>query len=178
MADEAPNTEAAAAPPPAAKSGGGGMMPALLIIVLMPVISFAMFKFVFVPMIKAEMPANGAEHAEIKAEDVHVQHDGGDADFSYAFEPASANLKGTSQSRYILAKISVRSSNPDLEAIIGKNKDRMDDVVNGVLRNLTLADLEEPHIKNMVRNQLMQGFEHVLKGPIIEEVVIPGFVIQ
>lgn len=153
------------------------MLPALLVIVLMPVISFAMFKFLFIPMIKEEIPEPSAA-APINPEDVILQTDGGEASFTADFEGVVNNLRGTSMTRFIQVSFTVYSSNPQLEGIVNKNRPRMEDVANQVLGNLTLADLEKREIKNVVRNQLMQGFEHVLGGPVVEEIYFTQFVVQ
>ena len=48
-----------------AKSGGSvGMLPVLLVVILMPVISFAMFKFLFLPEIIKHAPVAGEGHYE------------------------------------------------------------------------------------------------------------------
>lgn len=177
MAEEAEKPKAAV-PAPKATGGGGGMMPALMIVVLMPIISFAMFKFMVIPMIKAEIPEPGEGHAEIDPENIHVAHTDGDAEYKYAFDPVAANVRGTTGTRYVRVRIIVRGSNPELETIVEENKDRMNDILNDVLRGLDMAAVDDPAIKNVIRNKLKQGFEHALKEPVIEEITIPEFVVQ
>ena len=69
MAEE---NEAQEAKPQSAKSGGGGggMLPALLVILLMPVISFAMFKFLFLPEIKKHIPEISEIHLASSAAEI------------------------------------------------------------------------------------------------------------
>lgn len=165
------------APKQPAKGGGGGMIPALLVIVLMPVLSFAMFKFMFIPMIKAEMP-DPAQAQQIKQENIVIEHDGGEAKYSAPFDNVVTNVKGTSQTRYIQVSFTVYSAYPTLPTEVDANKARMMDVANTVLGNLTLADLEKREIKNIVRNQLKQGFNHVMGKPMIEEIYFSQFVVQ
>jgi len=43
---------------------------------------------------------------------------------------------------------------------------------------MTLADFEKREIKNVIRNELKTGFNYELGEPIIEEIYIPGFVVQ
>ncbi len=162
----------------APKAGGGGMVPALLVIVLMPVISFAMFKFLFVPMIKAELPEPGAAAAQLKPEDVVIKSDGGKATYEAVFDNVVTNVKGTSQTRFVQVSFSVYSAHPNLADEVARNKARLLDVTIGVLGNLTLADLERGEIKNTVRNQLKQGFDHVMGKPMIEEIYFSQFVTQ
>ena len=175
MAEEA----ASEVPNQSAHRGGSrGILPALLVIVLMPVISFAMFKFMFIPMIKAEIPEPG-EVAPLRAKDVKVEHaTGGSPKHSYDFPDVVTNVKGTSQTRFVQVSFTVYSSHPDLEDIVESNEVKMKDVAISVLDNLTLADLERREIKNIVRNQLKQGFEHVMGEPIIEEIYFSQYVVQ
>ncbi len=168
---------AAEAPKQAAKGGGGGMIPALLVIVLMPVISFAMFKFMIIPMIKAELPEHG-EAAPITAEDLEISFDDSGEQLEYSFEPVVANVLGTSQTRFVQAVFTVYGKHPDFTTLIEGKKVRLRDHADSVLGGLTLADLEKREIKNIVRNQLREGFNHHLGKPLIEEIYFDSFVTQ
>jgi len=159
------------APQQAAKSGGGGMLPALLVIVLMPVISFAMFKFLFIPMIKAEIPEQG-EETPITAEDLDIAIDDSGSEHKYIFDPIVANIRGTSLTRFVQADVTIYSVNPELETLIGEKIDRLKDQANTVLGELTLADFERRGNKNIVRNQLKQGFNHILGKPVVEDIAL------
>jgi len=176
MAEENQNSEANNQ---SAKGGGsGGMLPALLIIVLMPLISFAMFKFMFIPMIKAEMPEPGAP-AEIDPEDVHVQTEGEQGSQKYNFEEAIvANLLGTNMTRFLKVKITVKSADTQLADKIESHLEELRGIGQGLLRNLTLADLEKREINNIVRNELKMAFNHELGEPLIDEIYLPEFVVQ
>lgn len=162
-----------------AKGGGGsGMIPALLVIVLMPIMSFAMFKFMVIPMIKDAIPAE-SEHAPMTAEDVIVEHAvDGDPSYHVDFENVVTNVRGTSQTRFVQVSFTVYSANPELENEVEKNKVKMKNVAITILGSLTLADHERSEIKNVVRNQLKQGFEHEIGKPIIEEIYFSQFIVQ
>ncbi|MDQ8185948.1 flagellar basal body-associated FliL family protein [Pelagicoccus sp. SDUM812002] len=175
MAEEQAASEA---PKQSAKGGGGsGMIPALLVIVLMPVISFAMFKFMIIPMIKAELPAQG-EPAPITAEDLEINYEDSTEQISYAFEPVVANVLGTSQTRFVQAVFTVYGRHPDFVSLIEAKKVRLRDHADSVLGSLTLADLEKREIKNIVRNQLREGFNHHIGKPLVEEIYFDSFVTQ
>lgn len=152
-------------------------MPALLVIVLMPVISFAMFKFAVIPMIKAELPEQGAE-TPIKAENLDISFDTSGTEYNVTFEPVVTNVKGTSQTRFVQVIFTVYSANPNLQAEVDSKRNRMTDVAISVLGNLTLADLEQREMKNIVRNQLKQGFNHVMGKPLVEDISFSQFVVQ
>ncbi|MBD5778670.1 flagellar basal body-associated FliL family protein [Pelagicoccus sp. NFK12] len=174
MAEE----QASEAPQQSAKGGGGsGMIPALLVIVLMPIISFAMFKFMIIPMIKAELPEQG-EAAPITAEDLNISYQESAEQIAYSFEPVIANVLGTSQTRFVQAVFTVYGKHPDFNALIEAKKVRLRDHADSVLGGLTLADLEKREIKNIVRNQLREGFNHHLGKPLVEEIYFDSFVTQ
>lgn len=155
------------------------MIPALLVIVLMPVISFAMFKFMIIPMIKAELPDHG-DAAPITAEDLgEINFEKTDAvQIAVPFEPVIANVLGTTQTRFIQAVFTVYGTHPDFAALIEAKKVRLRDHADSVLGGLTLADLEKREIKNIVRNQLREGFNHHLGKPLVEEIYFDSFVTQ
>lgn len=153
------------------------MIPALLVIVLMPVVSFAMFKFMIIPMIKAELPEEG-EHAPITAEDLEITYDDSSPQMEVVFEPIVANVVGTSLTRYVQAKFVVYGKHPNFVELIDAKRVRLIDHAQGVLGSLTLADLEKREIKNIVRNQLRTGFNAHLGKPLIEEIYFDSFVTQ
>ena len=176
MAEENQNAEANNQ---SAKGGGsGGMLPALLIIVLMPLISFAMFKFMFIPMIKAEIPEPG-EGPKIHAEDIHVQTDADLNASKYEFpQSIVANLKGTNMTRFVKVRITIYGVHPELTDEIEGVLPKLEDFASNLLGSLTLADLEKREIKNVIRNQLKMGFNHELGEPLIDEIYLPEFVVQ
>jgi len=168
MAEEKPKSEAN---DQSAKGGGsGGMLPALLIIVLMPLVSFAMFKFMFIPMIKAEMPEAG-EHAEIKPEDVHVKKDADAEPLHYQFpEAVNANIKGTNMTRYVRVLIAVESVHGDLADQMDNNMFKLRDHAN--------TFHEKPEMKTIISNELKMGFNKLLGDSVIEHVYLPEYAIQ
>jgi flagellar basal body-associated protein FliL len=143
----------------------------------MPVVSFAMFKFMVIPMIKAELPEPGVV-TPVTTEDLDISFDQNGTEQKVTFDPVVTNVKGTSQTRFVQVIFTVYSLNPKLEAEVTAKKDRMTDVAIGVLGNLTLADLERREMKNIVRNQLKQGFNQVLGKPLIEDISFSQFVVQ
>jgi flagellar basal body-associated protein FliL len=162
---------------PAKSGGGGGMLPALLIIALMPVISFAMFKFVFLPELKKITPEEGeaAHQMPIDPKKFHVESG---VTYRVPFPERIVNLKGVSLLRYFRTEFEIESSNPDIESEVNVNMAAMKDLADTILGNLTLADLEQTGIKNVVRNQLKQGFDKILQPPMVDEIYFSNWVVQ
>ncbi len=194
-----------AAPAEAGKSGGG-MMPAIAVLVLMPVISFAMTKFVFIPQIQSAVvdaahqvsaPGSGgsdsAAHSTAKP-DAHGaasadSHGGGGhgaspaaastaASNTYPFENIVANLSGTSINRYVKVSFIVEGSRNDFASLAEANRVKMIDATLGVLSSLTSADLQNPGIKNTVRSKLIAAYDTVLKERVVTGLYFSEFVVQ
>ena len=175
MAEE---NEAQEAKPQSAKSGGGGggMLPALLVIILMPVISFAMFKFLFLPEIKKHIPEESADlHEEIDPKKVHVETA---EKVLVPFPDLIVNISGVQMTRFLRVNFTIESANPEIETKVEEHMPELTDLATTVLRHLTLADLESPNVMDTVRNQLIQGFDHVLQPPMVDEIYFTQFVVQ
>ena len=163
----------------AKSGGGGGMLPALLIIALMPVISFAMFKFVFLPELKKLTPAEGeaqaSDHAEIDPEKLKIES--GEV-YKYPFKDRVVNVKGTGMSRYFRASFTIMSPNPNIADEVAKHEDALIDLADTVLSDLTIADHETSGVKQMISNQLKQGFDKILQPPMIDDIHFTNWVVQ
>ena len=46
------------------------------------------------------------------------------------------------------------------------------------LRLKTLADLEKPTAQNLIRTELIAGFNSILGGPVVQEIYFTEFAIQ
>lgn len=198
MSKEEPDAkDAAAAAAAAPKGGGGGMMPLILMVVLMPAISYAMMEFVFLPKIRGIAAEAQVAHAaeegkgghktehktEHKAEAKHGKgKHGKEGDsksaFSYDFENVVVNLAGTMGTRYLKTNFTAEGSNADLRTAIEENKKQLLDVASTVLGSRTLADLEQPGAKNVIRNDLIANFNQTLKSDLIERIFFSEFVVQ
>jgi flagellar protein FliL len=98
--------------------------------------------------------------------------------FSYDFENVVVNLAGTMGTRYLKTSFTALSENPDVKTIIEENKKQLLDVTLNVLSTRTLADLEQPGAKNVVRNDLMANLNQALKSDLITQIYFSDFVIQ
>lgn len=98
--------------------------------------------------------------------------------FSYDFENVVVNLAGTMGTRYLKTSFTALSENPDVKTIIDENKKQLLDVTLNVLSTRTLADLEQPGAKNVVRNDLMANLNQALKSDLITQIYFSDFVIQ
>ncbi|MCE9612520.1 MAG: flagellar basal body-associated FliL family protein [Chthoniobacter sp.] len=178
-------------------------MPVIAMLVLMPAITFAVAQFVIIPKMKGlvqeQHPAEGASekdgHAEPAAKGEHGKPEakgghgkseakgghgkGAEGDQgTYDFENVIVNLSGTMGTRYLKASFTVYSDNADLKKVIDQNKKQLLDVATTVLGSRTLADLEQPGAKNVVRNDLMANLNQAVKSDLISQIFFSEFVVQ
>ena len=98
--------------------------------------------------------------------------------FSYDFENVVVNLAGTMGTRYLKTSFTALSDNPNIKTIVEENKKQLLDVALSVLSTRTLADLEQPGAKNVVRNDLMANLNQALKSDAITQIYFSDFVVQ
>jgi flagellar FliL protein len=187
MANE--ETEGAAEGAAKAPKAASPWPPVIAVLVLMPAISYAMTQFVLIPRIQGTVAAQqakadssgGAGAAPPAAADAKggdAKKDGAKPAFSYQFDDVVVNLSGAMGTRYLKASFSVFSSNPDLQKVITDNKPHLLDVALNVLSSKTMADLEAPGSKNLVRNDLIANFNQALNSDVVEQIYFSEFVVQ
>lgn len=98
--------------------------------------------------------------------------------FSYDFENVVVNLAGTMGTRYLKTSFTVLSENAEVKTVIEENKKQLLDVTLNVLGTRTLADLEQPGAKNVLRNDLMANINQALKSDLVTQIYFSDFVIQ
>ena len=161
----------------------GIWMPIIAVLILMPAISFGITQYVLIPRIKAAVLQPGAKTAGApaagepgaKGKDNKLEGKPGP---SYEFSNIVVNLAGTGGTRYLKASFTVVGSRPDLQTILSDNKNQLLDVAINVLGSKSMADLETPGSKNMVRNDLVDSFNQALKDKLIEQLYFTEFVVQ
>ncbi len=187
MSEAAPETAAPAKAP-------NPWIPVIAVVILMPAISFAMTQYVLIPKIKGTVAeheikvattASGgekgkAEHGGAKAAGHGGEKKGEDKSgaYSYDFENLVVNLSGAMGTRYLKASFTAFSNDPEVKTIITQNKSQLLDVALGVLSTRSLADLEAPGAKNVVRHDLIESLNQALNSSLIEQIYFSDFVVQ
>lgn len=179
---------APAAPAPAAKGGGiRAWIPVIAAVLLAPAATWATVEFVLLPRLQkkiAATPATGTALAEAAAQGGHgAKGDGkGGAPGSpsnYEFQNVVVNLAGTMGTRYLKTSFLVTAAKgADIKSAFEGAKPRLTDVTLNVLSSLTLADLEEPGAKNIIREKLVGAYNQALGKKVADQVYFSDFVIQ
>ena len=192
------------AAPAAAKAPSklGALLPVILVVVLAPAVSWAVAQFVLLPQLKAELikalpaaaagtatagaspAATPAPAAPAKAEKADKEGGHGKkgeaagVGHSSTFENIVVNLAGTMGTRYLKTTFMVTGSDPTLRAQFEANRPRMIDLSLNVLSSLTLADLDEPAAKNILREKLGAAYNQALGRKVAEQIYFSDFVVQ
>lgn len=167
----------AAAPTAAAASAGGvkAWLPLLVMILLMPVLAFTMTQFVLLPRLQAGLgitpPAastseeGGGKSATGKRESVMMNK-------------LLVNVAGTMGARYLLVSLAAVGTDAKFREKMQEHEPELRDMACGALATKTLADLEKPGARNLIRSELIAGFNNILGGPLVQEIYLTEFAIQ
>lgn len=175
--------DAAPAAAPAAKGGMGAWLPVVGALLLSPVATWATVEMVLLPRLTKKLSAapvaeGEAEPAKEHGEGGKEKGEGGKGGPNYEFSNVVVNLAGTMGTRYLKTSFLVTGADPDIKAVFDTNKPRLTDVTLNVLSSLTLADLEEPGAKNVIREKLVSAYNQALGKKVAEQVYFSDFVIQ
>lgn len=182
----------AEAPAPSGPSKGSALkvwLPTIAAIVLAPAASFAVSQFVLLPRMQQKLSApiveRPADSGSAPAADEGGKKDskdekGGAPSANYEFNNVVVNLAGTMGTRYLKTSFVVTAAdkNGSIKALFDAQKAKLTDITLNVLSSLTLADLEEPGAKNVLREKLVAAYNQALDKRIVDQVYFSDFVIQ
>jgi flagellar FliL protein len=188
-AKEAPAAPATApAPPP---SGIKPFIPLIANLVLMPVLAYVMTAFVLVPRLAKNVGAPVEAHeaaapADNPGDSAHAGEAGDGAVVSGGKIKYSAplskktlvNVSGTMGTRYLLAEFILVGNSPKLKEQVLKSDAELRDAAASALASKTIADLEKPGIRNLVRGELITIFNSILGKGVVSEIYLTEFAIQ
>lgn len=188
--------------PPA---GGAAWLPLLVMLVGMPAMAFVMTNFVLLPKLKADLgggssagheesakPEKAEKHNAGKSEGGHGGGEGkpdgketasgsgskGGPRVTYQLTKVLVNVAGSAGTRYLIANYTLVGSAADFKARLDERKDQLLDVAIGVMGTKSIADLEKPGARNLIRNELMSAWNNALGGNVVKEIYITEFAIQ
>mgnify|MGYP001549146654 CR=1 FL=1 len=171
---------------PAAPAGPGRLMPWLPVVaalVLSPVATWSAVEFVVLPRLQKKLAAPVVPEAAPAAGkgEASAGREGGKGEGApnYEFNNVVVNLAGTMGTRYLKTSFLVAgAAGSNIGAVFEADKPRLTDVTLNVLSSLTLADLEEPGAKNVIREKLVASYNQTLGRKVADQVYFSDFVIQ
>lgn len=178
-------------PSPKAIGTGGaksGIVPAVITVILIPLVMTLMWEFYMMPSLEKLASANGGEVAieeSAKAAE-HAEEKGGHGESAQAEGPAStyevkdvvANLSGAMRSRYIKVSFLLEGKGTTFGELMKENEAKIRDATLAVLSDLTIQDMEEPGIKNIVRNSIINAIGQAIRSNAVENLYFSEFVVQ
>lgn len=167
---------ATTAPDQERRSGGWqAWLPLLTMVILMPVLAYAMTTYVLVPRLQQSLGL-AARSESGEAKNPRAKKEGPRE--SVTMNKLLVNVAGTMGSRYLLVSLAAVSRHPDFRARMQEHDAQLRDVACGILATKTLADLEKPGARNLVRTELINAFNNVLGEAMVEEIYLTEFAIQ
>jgi flagellar FliL protein len=179
---ETADAKASAAPAPKGEHTGSwrAWLPLLVAIAAMPLLAYAVTTFVLVPHLQKALRGTGTAPAQTEAS---ASKEGAPAPASARRESVPlnkllVNVAGTMGSRYLLVSLAVMSSSSNFKDRIAEKEPQLRDVAQSILNVKTIADLEKPGARNLIRGELLAGFNNILGDPGVQEIYFTEFAIQ
>lgn len=191
--EEAPAPEAAqaaegaeAAPQPAPAGAWKAWLPLGMAVLALPALAYAVTSFVLVPRMQKALLSSGAAPAEAPAPKESAGEGGEGAPAgpkpgqkqTVPLNKLLVNVAGTMGSRYLLSSIVLSGTAADLPARVAQNEAQLRDLASGLLCTKTIAELEKPGARNLIRGELLASFNSVLGNAAVQEIYFTEFAIQ
>ena len=97
---------------------------------------------------------------------------------TYEFTNVVVNLAGTMGTRYLKTSFIVTGLDANIKSTFEGQKAKLTDITLNVLGSLSLADLEEPGAKNVLREKLVLAYNQAIGKRVAEQVYFSDFVVQ
>jgi flagellar protein FliL len=88
------------------------------------------------------------------------------------------NIAGSMGSRYLMAGLTLASDKEGFGEVVLNNEAQLLDVAASVLSSKTIADLEKPEARTVVRSELQTVFNNALGVGTVQDVYLTEFAIQ
>lgn len=179
-------------------------LPLALNLVLMPVLAYLMVSFLILP--KLTQSHGGGNHTESAADsgdqtkntgsdshgapkdahgkssstkDAHGKPKPGAKTVVPLSKHVLVNVAGTMGTRYLMANVLlVGQGGDDFKELVEKHDAQLRDLASSALQTKTIADLEKPGAKNLMRAELMAIFSEIVGEGKIQEIYLPDWAIQ
>lgn len=172
--------EAPAAPPPPSSGGFTTWLPLIITILLMPALAFGVAQYVILPQLQKGLgiktatttASSSSSTSETKTEP------GGAKTESVPMSKMLVNVAGTMGARYLLVSVSVAGTGKDFKQKMTDHDAQLRDMACGSLATKTLADIEKPGARNLIRSELIAGFNNILGDSEVQDIYFTEFAIQ
>ena len=182
-------TKPEAAQAPAAHESRGSSwqawLPLGVALLLMPALAYAMTTFVLVPRMQKALRSPATVTPE-PSKETHTDAANADKEaapaagsgHSVTLNKLLVNVAGTMGSRYLLSSITLLGDAADFAARVAQHEPQLRDMASGILNTKTIADLEKPGARNLIRGELLAGFNTIMGNSAVREIYFTEFAIQ
>ena len=159
--------------------------PALTVIILLPALSFVLSEFVLFPRLQnrfeqAVGKINMTEAASSNSPTAAPEENVTGEKTTYEIKDIMSNIgsEATGQVRYARISFVLEGQGDSFPDLMKQNEARFIDATLDVFSALSLEDLNNPNVKNIVKGQLLQRFEEAIGSKRIENLFFSQFVIK
>lgn len=159
--------------------------PALTVLILLPVLSFVLSEFVLFPRLQNRFEQAVGQINMTEATSLDKPAAGAEENFTgekktYEVKDIMSNIgsEATGQVRYARISFVLEGQGDSFPDLMKQNEARFIDATLDVFSGLSLEDLNNPNVKNIVKGQLLQRFEEALGNKRIENLFFSQFVIK
>lgn len=189
-----PNSASGAPSAPASAGGFKTWLPLLVTLLAMPALAYGTMQFLILPKLQQAMAVSAAEAGS----DLDGEEPGAEAGTATArggggsqstsggrrgttnvrLDKLVVNVSGTMGTRFLMASITLVGSRPGFKDTIDANRDQLMDLANSTLSNKTIADLERPGARNLIKTELISVINNAMGENLVADIYIPEMAIQ
>ncbi|MFZ2641242.1 MAG: flagellar basal body-associated FliL family protein [Verrucomicrobiia bacterium] len=166
-------------------SGFIAWLPLVISFIAMPLLAYATTSYLLLPRLQKELgPATGTATGTATGA-ARTKTAAGSKEKGGAFNKTTVqlgrilvNVAGSVGTRYLTSSISVVGTHKEFKERIERSRDQLLDVASSTLGSKTIADLEKPGARNLIRTELITVFNNALGEGVIEEIYITEMAIQ
>ena len=177
--EEATAAENPAAPANPARSSNP-WLPLLITVIIMPLLAFATNRYFLIPQMRKALikplAAGAAEPTGTNGASPGPAE--GAVKYTVPLTKILVNVAGTMGTRYLMTSVTLVGTDPNLKDKIDQNQALLLDLATGTLSTKTIADLEKPDMRNVIRAELLEVFNNALGGPFVKEIYITELAVQ
>jgi len=162
-----------------------GYIPSIITILAIPLVMLATWELYMMPSLKKLAAAQGGEApAAEHVEEEHATEEGDKEEealgegSTYEIKDVVANLSGAMRSRYIKVSFLLEGKIKNFSEVMKENDVKIRDATLAVLSDMTIQDMEEPGVKNIVRNNIINAIGQALRSNAVENLYFSEFVVQ
>jgi flagellar protein FliL len=188
------NSDSSPTSAPAPAGGFKAWLPLLVTVVAMPALAYGTIQMLILPKLQQAMVVSAAETEP----DLDGEEPGagvGAATTRAGSGPAAAgsgrrgptnvrldklvvNVSGTMGTRFLMASITVVGTRPGFKDTVEANRDQLMDLAASTLSSKTIADLERPGARNLLKTELISVINNAMGENLVRDIYIPEMAIQ